>query len=80
MATLIQYGNCQLPLPNGTAVTNANVADAIQAALKLTSDESERERATLRAYVEREHALSAIISNMFEAIYPRTTSTRSIGV
>lgn len=56
------------------------LARAINAALKLTPAERAQETASLRAYVEREHALSVIIPNIIEAIYPRTGSARSIGV
>jgi len=46
------------------------LARAIEAAIKLSPDERARESAALRAYVEREHALSVIVPNILSAIYP----------
>jgi UDPglucose 6-dehydrogenase len=55
-------------------------ARAIQAATKLSPQERAQESAALRAYVEREHALSVIIPGIFEAIYPSSSGARAIGV
>ncbi|MBI5004042.1 glycosyltransferase [Candidatus Kaiserbacteria bacterium] len=55
-------------------------ARAIHAATKLSPQERSRESAALRAYVEREHALSVIIPNIFQAIYPSSNGARAIGV
>ena len=49
-------------------------ARAISAALALAPDERERERATLRAYVGREHSLSVIAAEILENMYPRERS------
>lgn len=61
-------------------VTPEAYARAIAAALKLSPQERARESAALRAYVEREHALSVIIPGMFEAIYPSSGGARAIGI
>lgn len=55
-------------------------ARAIQTATKLSVQERARESAALRAYVEREHSLSVIIPNLFEAIYPSSSGARAIGI
>lgn len=47
-----------------------SVARAITTALGLTDEEKLRERAVLRSYVEREHALSTIVPRVLEAVYP----------
>lgn len=44
------------------------IRDAIQAAHSLTEEERERERAILRAYVQREHALSSVVPAMLEML------------
>lgn len=48
-----------------------HVARAIRAALALSDEEKERERAALRSYVEREHALSSVAPRVLERLVPQ---------